>query len=114
MIFAKVSPPESITIQVTAKELMTIQAEYITAIAQPYALGADSVKFKVLYCDLAFNEDNYPSDYEDLAFDRLILTSDQLKNWGADDTVILREIARQLDMSIIRFIQAPDIKHRKE
>jgi hypothetical protein len=114
MIFAKVSPPQSLTVQVTAKDLVTITAEYITAIAQPYPLGADFVKFKVLYCDISFNEDNYPVDYEDLAFERITLTSDQLKSWGSDDTVILRELARQLEMSIIRFVGAPDIKHRKD
>jgi hypothetical protein len=108
MLLAKISPVAKQIVQVNPFETSEISAEYMTAIARPYALGASRVNFEVVFGNLV--ESSVPNSEEKVQqFTRVTsskteLVSKELASWGTDDSVILSAIAAKLGTSVVSTI----------
>jgi len=114
MLLAKINPAASFTSQsgpFTASE--TITADYLTALARPYIAGASQTNFEVLFGTYtsavagveasegveAVNEQ--PAKFNHIQSSQVILTSEELANWGTDDSVLLSAVASKLGTSVV-------------
>jgi len=114
MLLAKINPAASFTSQsgpFTASE--TITADYLTALARPYIAGASQTNFEVLFGTYnsavagveasegveAVNEQ--PAKFNHIQSSQVILTSEELANWGTDDSVLLSAVASKFGTSVV-------------
>jgi hypothetical protein len=108
MLYAKISPAAEKLEQVTPFSAVTQTANYMSALARPYGLGADVVNFEVLFGNVTFDENNQPIRFRNVLSSSLKLTADQLQNWGIDDSVVLQQIALILGVSIESYTTVPN------
>ena len=93
MLFGKINPVAQIVKQTTPFEQQTIEADYITALARPYALGAESVNFQVTYGNFVKDDTGKITGFNNLFNDNVVLSGPIISNWGTNDAVILDALA---------------------
>jgi hypothetical protein len=101
MLYAKINPKASFVQQegpFTAP--ITIEAEYLTALARPYAAGALETNFEVPFCNPVLNEEGIIISMTQVSNISLVLTAEELVDWGTDDSVLLEVIADKLGTTI--------------
>lgn len=103
-MYAKINPSAEAVKQLTPFEYETTTADYMTAVANPYALGTNSVNFIVNFGFMTFDAQNYPIEFTFVTTTSVNLSGSQLSNWGADDSVIMQELATQLGCTILQII----------
>lgn len=104
MLYAKITPSAEKIVQTTPFSATTITADYMSALARPYGLGANVVNFEVLFGNVSFDENQQPISFQNVVSSQLVLQGTQLQNWGIDDSVILNEIATLMGVSIENII----------
>ena len=100
MIYAKINPVATMVQQINPFSSTTITADTMTVIARPYILGADKTRFEIKYGIVTLNNENLVTNFKNILNSDCTLTSDQLSDWGNDDTVVLNIIASNLGVSI--------------
>lgn len=95
MMYSQITPAAEKTTQVTPFSAITESANLMSAVARPYILGATKVNFQVTFGNGTIT-DNQVSNFAELLSTNVILTSDELSNWGTDDSVVLEAIATKL------------------
>lgn len=108
MLFAKISPVAQKIVQTTPFESTTQTADYMSALARPYSLGANKVNFEVIYSNITFDENQNPLKYDSLISNMISLEGDQLQGWGSDDSFILQQLATILGVTIQSYVNVPD------
>lgn len=103
MLFGKISPQAVIPKMISPFEQTEIVAEYITAIATPYKLGAHVVDFRVMYGNPVYNEENVVIRYDTIYETYIQLSGQQIEDWGTDDSIVLTEIATEEGTTITQF-----------
>lgn len=103
MLFGKISPQAVIPQMISPFQQTDIVAEYITAIATPYKLGAHVVDFRVLYGNPLYNEENELYKFEILYEKMIKLSGTAIEDWGTDDTTVLTTIATEEGTTITEF-----------
>jgi hypothetical protein len=101
MLYAKINPKASFVKQegpFTAP--VTVEAEYLTALARPYAAGASQTNFEVQFSSAVLNEEGVVISINQVANSSVILTAEELANWGIDDSVLLEAIATKLGTTV--------------
>jgi len=104
MLYAKISPAAEKIEQVTPFSAVTVSADYMSALARPYALGSNSVNFEVLFGNVTFDEKNDPIRFQNVLSSNIKLTTEQLQSWGTDDSVVLQQITSILGVSILSYV----------
>lgn len=105
MLLAKISPAAKQIVQTSPFESSEISAEYMSALARPYALGASKVNFEVVFGNLV--EVDQPGSEEKVQHfsgvtnTSVVLEGEELASWGTDDSVILSAIASKLGTSVV-------------
>ncbi len=95
MIYLQITPAAEKTTQVTPFSAITEYADLMCATARPYTLGASRVNFQVTF-GTATIVNNQVSNFSELLNTNVVLNSDEISNWGTDDSVILETIANKL------------------
>jgi len=95
MLYAQITPAAEKTTQVTPFSAITESADLMLAVARPYTLGASRVNFQVTFGNGTIT-DGKVSNFQELLSSNVTLTSDELSNWGTDDSVVLGTIATKL------------------
>ena len=93
------------------KEPTIINADYMLALARPYGLGAENVKFQVIFGSLVthpsrnINGSTLPEKtvFQNLTSADVILTKEELSSWGTDDEECYNLIASKLGVQIVSF-----------
>jgi len=106
MLYAKITPTAKVTTSTSPFQTTTVDAEYMTAYARPYGLGATSVRFEVVFGNITTVDEK--QKFQVLTSSQASLNSDQIKNWGIDDTVALSEIATAIGTTVVSTIELPD------
>ena len=107
MLYAKINPTAKVVKADSPFNNTTLEAEYMTAYARPYGLGASSVRFEVVFGNIKESEDGTKT-FEALTASQTSLTKEQIENWGVDDSVALQEIATVLGTTVVSVIELPD------
>ena len=112
MLLAKISPAAKQIVQTSPFESSEVSAEYMSALARPYALGASKVNFEVVFGNLV--ESTRPGS-EEVAQQFVRVTSanvelegEALASWGTDDSVVLSAIAAKLGTSVVSTLVVND------
>lgn len=103
MLYGKIIPAATFVKQVTPFETTSTNANYISALARPYGLGAKKVNFEVLFGNIHQNE-NGENQFERVSSYPVMFEENELGDWGVDDTVMLNKIAEKLNVTISDFI----------
>jgi hypothetical protein len=106
MIFAKINPNVIITKQNTLFSSSTINVEYMTAVASPYRLGDTQIKFEIIFGNFIKNKDNDIIGFNKYITESVIFSSEELNNWGTDDSVVLVQIASKIGTTTVEFVTA--------
>lgn len=103
MLFGKISPQAVIPQMITPFQQTELVANYITAVAEPYVLGASVVNFHVRYGNFNYNEENVPVSFETLHQVFVSLSGEAIADWGTDDATVLAAIATEQGTTIVEF-----------
>ena len=79
-------------------------ANYMTAVANNYLLGANEANFRVMYGNCAFNEKGDVVEFQTVHSDSTSLTGDDISTWGEDDTVVLEAIAKKQGTTVTKIV----------
>jgi len=104
MIYAKINPIATVVRQINPFSATTVTADTMTAIARPYILGADKTRFEVKYGNVTLDQNSIVTKFTDVLNSECILTSQQLSEWGADDSTVLHAIATSLNISVTEIL----------
>ena len=78
--------------------------------ATKFVIGAKEVSFELRFGKLKLDADKKPKEFEVVIRDVAKLTSEELANWGTDDSVVLELIAAKLGVTITQKIET-DLHH---
>jgi hypothetical protein len=95
MIFGKINPVAKVLQQSTPFSGTEVTGSYMTALARPYALGANQVNFQVIYGNCTFDESGSVVNFQQIFSDNVVLSGSAISTWGEDDSVILNDLASQ-------------------
>lgn len=114
MLLAKISPAATFTSQSGPfAQTETTTADYLTALARPYLVGATQTNFEVLFgtytAAVAGVEASegveavqaQPAKFNHIQSSQVTLTSEELSSWGTDDAVLLNAIASKIGTSVL-------------
>ena len=105
MIFGKINPVLSLATQDTlfnpAPEFVT--GSYMTAVANQYPLGANTVNFRVSYGNCEF-ESGSVVKFTVVHQDNVVLSGSTITTWGENDAVILDAIAAEQGTSVVEVV----------
>lgn len=102
MIFGKIDPVISLAQQTDLFDPTTsyITGSYITAVANQYPLGANSVNFRVMYGNCTL-ESGSVTKFETVYATNVVLSGATIASWGEDDSVILDALADEQGTAVI-------------
>lgn len=106
ILFAKISPAAQIPNMESAFQYDVKVADYLTAVASVYRLGANKVDFTLIYGNGVFDSEGKMLSFERLLGGSITLASPEIDEWGNDDTVILNTICEKLGTKAVDFIVA--------
>lgn len=105
MNLAKINPTLKKTTQISLFETTTKEADYMSIIANNYAIGGDKVSFVVKFGVLNLESSNAFDKFQILLRHEVVLTKDEIADWGTDDTIIFGKIAEKLGIEIVEIIE---------
>lgn len=107
MLYGKINPTAKVVSVDSPFQTNTVEAEYMTAYARPYGLGATNVRFEVVFGNITTAEDDTKT-FSVLSSSQTSLNSQQIQNWGIDDTVALNEIAAAIGTTVESTVEIAD------
>ena len=108
MLYAKINPTATYTVQVSPFSATTTQCSYMTAYARPYAVGAEQTNFQVQFGNEIKNEEGVVVGVTSEFSTNITMTAIELANWGTNDTVVLTDIATKIGTTATEFIEIPN------
>lgn len=105
MLFAKINPVAQIPEMESPFAYDVKTANYLTAVASPYRLGAEEVNFGLIYGTATFNEEGQMETFTRLLGGSITLGAPYIQEWGIDDSVILGTICEQVGTESVEFIE---------
>ena len=105
MIFGQISPVISLAQQTDLFDQTTsyITGSYITAVANQYPLGANSVNFRVMYGNCTFESGSVVT-FQTVYATNVVLSGSTITTWGEDDSVILDALANEQGTNVIAIV----------
>lgn len=105
MLLAKISPAAKQIVQTSPFESSEVSAEYMSALARPYALGASKVNFEVVFGNLVESPkpgtEEVSQNFVRVTSANVELQGEELASWGTDDSVVLSALAAKLGTSVV-------------
>lgn len=105
-LFAKINPPAQIPVVSSPFAYSALTADYLTAIANPYFLGANQVNFGLVYGSATFDLSGNMETFKTLLTGTVTLSGNEIQSWGLDDSVVLNTICQKLGTTATEFITA--------
>lgn len=108
MLLGKLKTPATKVYQSGAFSSTTATADYMSVATQRFVIGEDKTSFELRFGNLTI--ENEKERFDVLLRENIELTSDEISNWGTDDSVLLDLIAVKLGTSITEKI-VKDLHH---
>lgn len=105
MLFAKIDPIATFTQNTgpfTAP--VAVQAEYLTALARPYAAGALQTNFEIAFGNIVKDAEGKAIGVTNVSTSQLTLTKEELADWGTNDDILLTIVATKLGTTVTEFV----------
>jgi hypothetical protein len=100
MLVAKINPVVKLAKQDDLFNVSSVEADTIIVAARPYVLGSKDVNFEVLFGNVGNSEETGEKQFISLNSQQVVLTAEEIGEWGTDDTIVLNAIATKLGTSI--------------
>lgn len=112
MLVAKITPAASFAKQENPFTVTTISADTMSVLARPYVLGSKEVNFEVLFGNVVAATEAVeasegvdaveasPTKFVVVASEFLVLSQEDLQDWGTDDLVVFNSIAAKFGITI--------------
>lgn len=105
MLYAKINPAAVYTQNTTPFTApTTIEADYLTALARPYATGASQINFEVIFGKVVKDENAVIVGFNNVSNISVVLTKEEISTWGLDDEVLLNILANKIGTEITEFV----------
>lgn len=105
MLYAKINPKASFVKQENPFSApVTVEAEFLTALARPYAAGAKETNFEVQFGNAILDEEGAIKGVQGVSSTNIILSALELENWGVDDSSMLEAVAAKLGTSVVEVV----------
>ena len=105
MIFGQIDPKAVVVVQQTPFGGTQVTGSYMTALARPYALGANIVNFQVIYGNCTFDSGSGEViGFQQIFSDNVVLSGSTITTWGENDSVILDAIATQQGTTVVAVV----------
>lgn len=113
MLVAKINPTASFVKQENPFTTTTVNADSMIVLARPYQLGANEVNFEVVFGNVTPAteaveasegvpaQEAKPAHFQQVASHMVVLTKDELANWGTDDAEAMNAVAAKLGASVV-------------
>ena len=113
MLVAKINPSASFAKQENPFSTTTVTADSITVLARPYQLGASEVNFEVVFGNVSpaveaveasegvEAQEARPAKFHQVFNHMVVLSKDELSNWGTDDSEAMNAVAAKLGTSVV-------------
>ena len=109
MLLAKINPAASfVTTSSPFTPPSTANADYLTAIARPYAVGSEKTNFEVNFLSATLDDNQAITDVTNVGRVSVLLTSEDMASWGTDDSVLLGIIATKLGTTVVSTVTFDD------
>jgi hypothetical protein len=105
MLFAKINPAAEIPEMKSPFQYDVKTANYLTAVASPYRLGAEEVNFSLIYGSATFDAEGNMETFERLLGGSITLGAPYIQEWGIDDSIILGIICEQVGTEAVEFVE---------
>lgn len=105
MNLAKINPAVQKSFQISPFETTTEEADYMSVSANHYVIGGDKVSFGVRFGTYDSEAEHNVDKFKILLRHEVVLTKDEIADWGTDDSVIFEKIATKLGTSIVEIIE---------
>jgi hypothetical protein len=102
MLFAEINPPAQVSKQTSPFQSTTIQCNHFTCFSDRYDLNPTEMTFFVVFGQL--EQKNGLKYFKKSYGEKVTLTSNDLANWGTDDSVILQKIASRYSVNIVKIL----------
>ena len=105
MLYAKIDPVATFTENTSPFTApVAVQADYITAMARPYAAGATQTNFEVIFGNVVKDEAGVIVGFENVSGSSVLLNAEELANWGTNDDVLLTTLALKIVTVAVEFV----------
>ena len=104
MIFAKISPAASRVQQSGPFSSTTVTGSYMTALARPYALGSEQVRFEVKFGEVVYDASGSISDFKEVLSQSVLVSGSVLSGWGTDDGTMLHSLASLSGTTVVDIV----------
>jgi hypothetical protein len=107
MIIAKINPAVNFTTQVGPFSSVTVTCEYMATATSEYKPGNETNPFKVMFGHFVYNDEEDPNKktgFKNDYFMNTVLTSEELSNWGTDDTQMVLAVTTHLGLTVVEYI----------
>ena len=105
MLYAKIDPVATFTENTSPFTApVAVQADYITAMARPYAAGAAQTNFEVIFGNVVKDDAGVITNFTNVSNTSITLTKEELANWGTNDDVLLTTLALKIGTVAVEFV----------
>lgn len=104
MIYGQINPVASINVPSSPFTGSVVTGSYMTALARPYALGANQVNFQVIYGNCVLDVGGSVISFQQIYSDNIVLSGSAITTWGENDAIILDAIAAQQGTTVVTVV----------
>lgn len=105
VLLAKINPAAEVPVMTSPFQYEVKVADYITAVADQYRLGASQATFNIRYGSVTLDEAGEIKSFETLLTDRIVLEGADIADWGTDDSIVLTKICEKLGTEAVEFVE---------
>lgn len=104
MNLAKIKPTVKKVFQVTPFETKIEEADHMAIIANRYAIGGKEASFEIKFGNYDSKAELAADKFKVLLRHEVVLSKEEIADWGTDDSVLFEKIAKKLGTSIVKII----------
>ena len=109
MLYARINPHAISYNMENPLNPTPIELDVFTVFARQYGIGAKNVNFELQYGTITVDINEIPIAFEKKITKFLRLSSNDIVNWGTDDSSLLEIVAGKIGTTITEFITIDDI-----
>lgn len=104
MLLGKLKNPVVKIYQTDGLNTTTVTAEYLAANVENYVLGELKTSFYYKIGKVEFDDEGNVIKFNPVIRGNIQVSSEDLENWGVDDSVALIAVAKALNVEVVEFI----------
>ena len=110
MLLGELKKPLKKTYYGTNFKQTTLEAKYVAAEAVNYSLGKEGPStFYVKIGEVVFNKKGEVEDFKPIMTENIEFEAKELQDWGEDDSIMLKKIAKKINNDIVKTIRAKNL-----